>query len=192
MRLKAAKGNPSLRRFAEQVADPMILITCWRQRPSAGVLAVLGKMTALRMSSLSGSGHWINAVLGNVRKAKWKKAIKITFADMAATTSKVMQDGKYPPVILSKDLVVGISSIWKQELPVPAFKGFWKAQTHKKAEEIAQPERIVLPVTEADRSDLFGRRGTDVPLGDRKEIWSIWKLDRIWTCRKRHNHQYWV
>ena len=68
----------------------------------------------------------INAVLGVYQESKAEKAIE-ALQDMAAATSKVVRDRKMSS-ILSKDLVVGISSVWKQGMRFRRMQGFWKAQ----------------------------------------------------------------
>lgn len=100
--LKAAKGKSLLRRFAEQVADPMIVILLAAAAIS-GVLAVLENDSFADVIIIL-AVVLINAVLGVYQESKAEKAIE-ALQDMAAATSKVVRDGKMSS-ILSKDLVV--------------------------------------------------------------------------------------
>ena len=99
--LKAAKGKSLLRRFAEQVADPTIVILLAAAAIS-GVLAVLENDSFADVIIIL-AVVLINAVLGVYQESKAEKAIE-ALQDMAAATSKVVRDGKMSS-ILSKDLV---------------------------------------------------------------------------------------
>ena len=89
--LKAAKGKSLLRRFAEQVADPMIVILLAAAAIS-GVLAVLENDSFADVIIIL-AVVLINAVLGVYQESKAEKAIE-ALQDMAAATSKVVRDGK--------------------------------------------------------------------------------------------------
>ena len=89
-KLRAAKGKSLVRRFFEQLADPMILILL----AAAAVSGVLGY--------LEGDGYTdvfiilavvlLNAVLGVYQESKAEKAIE-ALQKMSAATSKVLRDG---------------------------------------------------------------------------------------------------
>lgn len=151
--LKAAKGKSLLRRFAEQVADPMIVILLAAAAIS-GVLAVLENDSFADVIIIL-AVVLINAVLGVYQESKAEKAIE-ALQDMAAATSKVVRDGKMSS-ILSKDLVVGdIICLVRR-----CGSGGCKDSGKRKPESGGScTDRRIRAGHEADRSDLFGRRGT--------------------------------
>ena len=89
--LKAAPGKSLLRRFLEQLADPMIIILLAAAAIS-GVLAFIegdsfGDVIIILAVVL------INAVLGVYQESKAEKAIE-ALQKMSASSSKLMRDGK--------------------------------------------------------------------------------------------------
>lgn len=152
--LKAAKGKSLLRRFAEQVADPMIVILLAAAAIS-GVLAVLENDSFADVIIIL-AVVLINAVLGVYQESKAEKAIE-ALQDMAAATSKVVRDGKMSS-ILSKDLVVGGYHLSGSR---GCGSGGCKDSGKRKPESRGScTDRRIRAGHEADRSDLFGRRGT--------------------------------
>ena len=89
-RLEAAKGKSIIRRFLEQLADPMIIILLVAAAIS-GVLAVIeghGFTDVIIILAVV----LINAVLGVYQESKAEKAIE-ALQEMSAATSKVLRDG---------------------------------------------------------------------------------------------------
>lgn len=157
--LKAAKGKSLLRRFAEQVADPMIVILLAAAAIS-GVLAVLENDSFADVIIIL-AVVLINAVLGVYQESKAEKAIE-ALQDMAAATSKVVRDGKMSS-ILSKDLVVG--DIICLEAGDAGSGGCKDSGKRKPESRGSCTDRRIRAGHEADRSDLFGRRGTGCASG---------------------------
>ena len=182
--LKAAKGKSLLRRFAEQVADPMIVILLAAAAIS-GVLAVLENDSFADVIIIL-AVVLINAVLGVYQESKAEKAIE-ALQDMAAATSKVVRDGKMSS-ILSKDLVVGDIICLEAGDAVPADARILESASLK-AEEAALTGESV-PVTKLIDQIFLADGERDVPLGDRK--YGLYgKHDRIWTCcGSRNGHRY--
>ena len=108
-RLAEAKSKSFLRRFAEQLADPMIIILI--------VAAVISAATTIYEGYLAGKMSFptdtviilavvlINSILGVLQESKAEKAID-ALKEMSAATTKVLRDGKTVSV-KSEDLVVG-------------------------------------------------------------------------------------
>lgn len=162
--LKAAKGKSLLRRFAEQVADPMIVILLAAAAIS-GVLAVLENDSFADVIIIL-AVVLINAVLGVYQESKAEKAIE-ALQDMAAATSKVVRDGKMSS-ILSKDLVVGDIICLEAGDAVPADARILESASLK-AEEAALTGESV-PVTKLIDQIFLADGERDVPLGDRKNM----------------------
>ena len=108
-KLAQAKQKSLVRRFFEQLADPMIIILI--------VAAVISAVTTVYEGKVSGSPSFptdtviilavvlINAVLGVLQESKAEKAIE-ALQEMSAATSKVIREGRIMTV-KSEDLTVG-------------------------------------------------------------------------------------
>lgn len=175
--LKAAKGKSLLRRFAEQVADPMIVILLAAAAIS-GVLAVLENDSFADVIIIL-AVVLINAVLGVYQESKAEKAIE-ALQDMAAATSKVVRDGKMSS-ILSKDLVVGDIICLEAGDAVPADARILESASLK-AEEAALTGESV-PVTKLI-DQIFWQTGNGMCPWATVKIWSIWEarsyMDVLW------------
>ena len=86
-RLEAAKGKSLIRRFLEQLADPMILILLAAAAIS-GVLAVVENESFADVIIIL-AVVIVNAVLGVYQESKAEKAIE-ALQEMSAATSKVL------------------------------------------------------------------------------------------------------
>ena len=102
-KLAAAKGKSIIRRFLEQLADPMIIILLVAAAIS-GVLAVIENESFADVIIIL-AVVIVNAVLGVYQESKAEKAIE-ALQEMSAATSKVLRDGKVQ-IVHSEDLVVG-------------------------------------------------------------------------------------
>ncbi len=162
--LKAAPGKSLIRRFLEQLADPMIIILLAAAAIS-GVLAVMeGESFADVIIILA--VVLINAILGVYQESKAEKAIE-ALQKMSASTSKVLRDGKLIS-IPSEELVCGDVIMLEAGDAVPA-DGRIIQQASLKVEESALTGESV-PVTKF--IDIINLKDgeKDVPLGDRKNM----------------------
>ena len=167
-KLEAAPGKSLIRRFLEQLSDPMILI----------LLAAAVVSTVLEVINAMNGGHGefadaviilavvlINAVLGVYQESKAEKAIE-ALQEMSAATSKVLRDGRVC-VIPSEDLVVGDIILLEAGDAVPADARLLDSASLQVEEAALTGESV--PVTKfIDLINLTD--GKDVPLGDRKNM----------------------
>ena len=121
-KLAQAKQKSLVRRFFEQLADPMIIILI--------VAAVISAVTTVYEGKVSGSPSFptdtviilavvlINAVLGVLQESKAEKAIE-ALQEMSAATSKVIREGRIMTV-KSEDLTVGDVVVLEAGDAVPA------------------------------------------------------------------------
>ena len=163
-KLAEGKKDSLLKRFFQQMADPMIIILLVAAAIS-GVLAVVeGESFADVIIILA--VVIVNAVLGVYQENKAEKAIEALQA-MSAATSKVLRDGKMVTVH-SEELVVGDVVVLEAGDAVPA-DGRLLQSASLKIEEAALTGESV-PVSKF--IDLIHLRSDarDVPLGDRKNM----------------------
>ena len=102
-KLAEAKKDSLIKRFFQQMADPMIIILLVAAAISAVLAVVQNESFADVIIILF--VVVVNAVLGVYQESKAEKAIE-ALQQMAAATSKVMRDGK-TVTIRSEELVVG-------------------------------------------------------------------------------------
>lgn len=163
-KLAAAPGKSLIRRFLEQLSDPMIIILLVAAAIS-GVLAVVeGESFADVIIILA--VVIVNAVLGVYQESKAEKAIE-ALQEMSAATSKVLRDGKLV-VIHSEDLAVGDVIMLEAGDAVPA-DGRIIHNASLKIEEAALTGESV-PVSKIVETLQLAEGGKDVPLGDRKNM----------------------
>ena len=170
-KLAAAKGKSLIRRFFEQLADPMTIILLVAAAISGG-LAVYESMAH------PGEGEGfadviiilavvlINAVLGVYQESKAEKAIE-ALQEMSAATSKVLRDGKVQ-IIPSEDLVVGDIILLEAGDSVPADARILENASLKVEEAALTGESV--PVTKFIDIIYLKDGEKDVPLGDRKNM----------------------
>ena len=163
-KLAAAKGKSLIRRFFEQLADPMTIILLIAAAIS-GVVAVLeneGFADVIIILAVV----MINAVLGVYQESKAERAIE-ALQEMSAATSKVMRNGQVS-VIHSEDLVVGDIILLEAGDAVPADARILENASLKVEEAALTGESV--PVTKF--IDIINLREgeKDVPLGDRKNM----------------------
>ena len=163
-KLRSPKGKSLLRRFAEQLADPMILILL----AAAAVSGVLGY--------LEGDGYTdvfiilavvlMNAVLGVYQESKAEKAIE-ALQKMSAATSKVLRDGMLT-VLPSEELVPGDVVLLEAGDAVPADGRLLQAASLKIEEAALTGESV--PAEKVDQPLKIAEGEHDVPLGDRRNM----------------------
>ena len=163
-RLEAAKGKSLVRRFFEQLADPMIIILLVAALIS-GVLAVLENESFADVIIIL-AVVIINAVLGVYQESKAEKAIE-ALQKMSAATSRVVRDGKIQ-VIHSEDLVVGDIILVEAGDAVPADARILENASLKVEEAALTGESV--PVTKFIDMIYLRDGEKDVPLGDRKNM----------------------
>ena len=163
-KLVAAKKKSIVRRFLEQLADPMIIILI--------VAAVISGVLAVREGEgyvdviIIGAVVLINAILGVVQESKAEKAIE-ALQEMSAAHSKVFRDGRIQ-VVPSEDLVVGDIIILEAGDAVPADGRILESASLKIEEAALTGESV--PVEKTVSAIKVGDSGRDVPLGDRKNM----------------------
>ncbi len=163
-KLVAAKGKSIIRRFLEQLADPMIIILLVAALIS-GVLAVLENESFADVIIIL-AVVIINAVLGVYQESKAEKAIE-ALQEMSAATSKVLRDGKVQ-IIHSEDLVVGDIILLEAGDAVPADARILENASLKIEEAALTGESV--PVTKFIDTINLKEGEKDVPLGDRKNM----------------------
>ena len=163
-RLAAAKGKSIIRRFLEQLADPMIIILLVAALIS-GVLAVIENESFADVIIIL-AVVIVNAVLGVYQESKAEKAIE-ALQEMSAATSKVLRDGKVQ-VIHSEDLVVGDIILLEAGDAVPADARILENASLKVEEAALTGESV--PVTKFIDIIYLKDGEKDVPLGDRKNM----------------------
>ncbi|MBQ8446283.1 MAG: cation-translocating P-type ATPase [Clostridia bacterium] len=163
-KLVAAKKKSIIRRFLEQLADPMIIILI--------VAAVISGVLAVREGEgyvdviIIGAVVLINAILGVVQESKAEKAIE-ALQEMSAAHSKVLRDGRIQ-VIPSEDLVVGDIILLEAGDAVPADGRILESASLKVEEAALTGESV--PVEKIVSAIKVSDTGRDVPLGDRKNM----------------------
>ncbi len=163
-KLAAAKKKSIVRRFLEQLADPMIIILIIAAAVS-GVLAVVedeGFVDVIIIMAVV----IINAVLGVLQESKAEKAIE-ALQEMSAATSKVLRDGKVIHVP-SEELVVGDIIVLEAGDAVPADGRILESASLKIEEAALTGES--LPVTKISEAIKLSETAKDVSLGDRKNM----------------------
>ncbi|MBE6596951.1 MAG: calcium-translocating P-type ATPase, PMCA-type [Ruminococcaceae bacterium] len=167
--LKAAKQKSLLRKFFEQLAEPMTII----------LLVAAAVSAAMEIYTGVSEGHFafptdvviilavvlINAILGVIQESKAEKAIE-ALQEMSKAQSKVLRDGKQI-VIPSEDLVVGDVVILEAGDAVPADARIIECASMKIEEAALTGESV--PVDKKVDKLSAGESG-DIPLGDRKNM----------------------
>ncbi len=167
--LKQAKKDSLLKRFLNQLKDPMIII----------LLIAAFVSAATEMAEAAANGHAIpfptdaliilavviiNSVLGVYQESKAEKAIE-ALQEISAATSRVLRDGKICSV-RSEELVVGDVVLLEAGDAVPADCRIFESASLKIEEAALTGESV--PVNKY--IDVIVPSGDDVPLGDRKNM----------------------
>ena len=163
-KLKEAKKDSLLKRFMQQLADPMIIILLVAAAIS-GVTAAIEHESFVDVFIIL-FVVIMNAVLGVYQESKAEKAIE-ALQEMSAATSKVLRDGKVT-IVKSEDLVVGDVVLLEAGDAVPA-DGRIIENASMKIEEAALTGESV-PVNKFIEIINLADESKDVPLGDRKNM----------------------
>ena len=162
-KLDEGKKDSLIKRFFQQMADPMIIILI--------AAAVISALT----SKYSGEGFAdviiimfvviVNAILGVYQENKAEKALE-ALQEMSAATSKVLRNGKIT-VVKSEELVVGDVIILEAGDAIPADGRIIESKSMKIEEAALTGESV--PVDKIiDMLNLAESK--DIPLGDRKNM----------------------
>ncbi len=163
-KLQEGKKKSIVRRFFEQLTDPMIIILIVAAAIS-GALAIIEKHFPTDVIIIL-AVVLLNAVLGVLQESKAEKAIE-ALQKMSAATSKVIRDGKLT-VVHSEDLVVGDIVLLEAGDAVPA-DGRVLESASLQVEEAALTGESV-PVTKITDAITPKDGAKDVTLGDRKNM----------------------
>lgn len=163
-KLEDAPKKPLIKRFLEQLADPMIIILI--------VAAVISAVTSVVENEFPTdviiimAVVIINAILGVYQESKAEKAIE-ALQKMSAATSKVMRDGNLT-VVKSEELVKGDVIILEAGDAVPADARIFESASLKIEEAALTGESV--PVDKIVRTLMLRKETNDVPLGDRRNM----------------------
>ncbi len=163
-KLAEGKKKSLVRRFLEQLADPMIIILIAAAAIS-GVLAVVEQEFPTDVIIIL-AVVLINAVLGVFQESKAEKAIE-ALQEMSAATSKVLREGKVH-VVRSEELVVGDIVLLEAGDAVPADGRIIESASLKIEEAALTGESV--PVEKTSETISVSDNGKEVPLGDRKNM----------------------
>lgn len=167
-KLAEAKKDSALKKFFDQMKDPMIIVLL--------VAAVISATT-----DIIEAGHFkaptdaiiilvvvlINAVLGVVQESKAEKAVE-ALQKMSAATTKTLRDGKIE-IVKSEDLVVGDVIVLDAGDSVPADCRIFECASMKIEEAALTGESV--PVNKLVKALTLSQGDKDeVPLGDRKNM----------------------
>lgn len=165
-KLAEEKKDSTLKKFFDQMKDPMIIILL-----VAAVISAATEMFEARGfvpptdSIIILVVVLINAVLGVVQENKAEKAVE-ALQKMAAATTKTLRDGKIES-IKSEDLVVGDVIILDAGDAIPADCRIFECAGMKIEEAALTGESV--PVTKLVKA-LMGKGADEIPLGDRKNM----------------------
>ncbi len=167
-KLAEAKKDSMLKKFFDQMKDPMIIILL--------VAAVISAVT-----EIIEAGHFvtptdsiiilavvlINAVLGVIQESKAEKAVE-ALQKMSAATTRTLRDGKIVN-IKSEDLVVGDVILLDAGDAIPADCRIFECASMKIEEAALTGESV--PVNKLVQMLTLSKGNSDeVPLGDRKNM----------------------
>ncbi|NMA24631.1 MAG: cation-translocating P-type ATPase [Clostridiales bacterium] len=162
-KLDEGKKDSLVKRFLQQLADPMIIILLAAAAVSAVTSVLEGESPADVFIILA--VVIINSVLGVYQESKAEKAIE-ALQKMASATSKVLRDGAVT-IIKSEDIVVGDVVLLEAGDAVPADGRILESASLQVEEAALTGESV--PVNKyIEACGLEGQK--DVPLGDRKNM----------------------
>ena len=162
-KLREGEKTSLLRRFLNQLTDPMIIILLAAAAVSA-VVSIYAKEAPTDVFIIL-FVVVLNAVLGVVQENKAEKAID-ALKEMAASTSKVLREGQIC-TIKSEELVPGDIILLEAGDAVPADARLLESASLK-AEEAALTGESV-PTDKIAESLSLGEQ-KDIPLGDRRNM----------------------
>ena len=162
-KLKEGKKESLIKRFLNQLTDPMIIILLAAAVISAITSAFAGEAPTDVFIILA--VVLINAILGVYQESKAEKAIE-ALQQMTAATSKVLRDDKIEHV-KSEELVVGDVVVLEAGDAIPADGRLFECASLQIEEAALTGESV--PANKLIAT-LTGESNGDVPLGDRKNM----------------------
>ncbi len=163
-KLVEGKKKSLLRRFVEQLMDPMIIILIGAALIS-GIMAIVEQEFPTDVIIIL-AVVLINAVLGVLQESKAEKAIE-ALQKMSAATSKVIRGGKLLAVP-SEELVVGDIVVLEAGDAVPADGRILESASLKIEEAALTGESV--PVNKIADTLEIAEGAKDISLGDRKNM----------------------
>ncbi len=165
-KLAEAKKDSTLKKFFDQMKDPMIIILLVAAVISA-VTEIIeeGRPVVPTDSIIILAVVLINAILGVIQENKAEKAVE-ALQKMSAATTKTLRDGKVEN-IKSEDLVVGDVILLDAGDAIPADCRIFECASMKIEEAALTGESV--PVTKLVNA-LLGKDENEIPLGDRKNM----------------------
>ena len=165
-KLAEAKKDSTLKKFFDQMKDPMIIILLVAAVISAVTEIIeAGKFVPPTDSIIILVVVLINALLGVIQENKAEKAVE-ALQKMSAATTKTLRDGKVEN-IKSEDLVVGDVILLDAGDAIPADCRIFECASMKIEEAALTGESV--PVTKLVNA-LLGKDENEIPLGDRKNM----------------------
>ncbi len=174
-KLAEAKKDSIIKKFFDQMKDPMIIILII----AAAISAVTEYIEAVEVAKAAAQAVsffptdtiiilavvLINALLGVIQENKAEKAVE-ALQKMSAATTKTLRDGKVEN-IKSEDLVVGDVILLDAGDAIPADCRIFECASMKIEEAALTGESV--PVTKLVNA-LLGKKENEIPLGDRKNM----------------------
>ncbi len=165
-KLAEAKKDSTIKKFFDQMKDPMIIILLVAAVVSAVTEMVeAGGFVTPTDSIIILVVVLINALLGVIQENKAEKAVE-ALQKMSAATTKTLRDGKVEN-IKSEDLVVGDVILLDAGDAIPADCRIFECASMKIEEAALTGESV--PVTKLVNA-LLGKTENEIPLGDRKNM----------------------
>ncbi len=165
-KLAEAKKDSTIKKFFDQMKDPMIIILLIAAVVSAAVEMIEAKGFVTPTDSIIILVVvLINAILGVIQENKAEKAVE-ALQKMSAATTKTLRDGKVEN-IKSEDLVVGDVILLDAGDAIPADCRIFECASMKIEEAALTGESV--PVTKLVNA-LLGKDENEIPLGDRKNM----------------------
>ena len=166
-KLAEAKKDSTLKKFFDQMKDPMIIILLVAAVISAATEMIeAGGFVPPTDSIIILVVVLINAILGVVQENKAEKAVE-ALQKMSAATTKTIRDGKIETV-KSEDLVVGDVILLDAGDAIPADCRIFECASMKIEEAALTGESV--PVTKLVKALMGKNESDEVPLGDRKNM----------------------
>ena len=166
-KLAEAKKDSALKRFINQLKDPMIIILLVAAVIAAATeIFEAGKFVVPTDSIIILVVVLINAVLGVIQESKAEKAVE-ALQKMSAATTTTLRDGKIVTV-KSEDLVAGDVVLLDAGDAIPADCRIFECASMKIEEAALTGESV--PVNKLVNALMGKKADEEIPLGDRKNM----------------------